>query len=179
MDSDRAARVRGGAPPAVRDAALVRLGRRPRGGVPSVRRRREGFADAQGRPVVSQLHAARAVGVALGAGALPRSARPHRRRAAGVPAGGRRPRRLRFEGGRGRVLRSAYPSAHVGYRHHKVDVPQLAELLRAQRGFCAVSGYGDEWDGLGWTRTERPTMSGAAVGRGGPLRRVEVLWTNG
>ncbi len=72
-----------------------------------------------------------------------------------------------------------YPSAHVGYRHHKVDVPQLAELLRAQKGFCAVSGYGGEWDGLGWTRTERPTMSGAAVGRGGPLRRVEVLWTNG
>lgn len=62
----------------------------------------------------------------------------------------------------------------------RLDWGRLAELLAAQKGRVAVSGYGDEWDSLGWHRSEladfhRPI----GVHAGAPHSpRREVLWTN-
>lgn len=50
----------------------------------------------------------------------------------------------------------------------------LADVLRAQEGRCVVSGYGDAYDHLGWTRHEREFRSTA----GGEQTRVEVAWCN-
>lgn len=64
-----------------------------------------------------------------------------------------------------------------GYRinHDHNDVDRLIELLQAQRGHVAVSGYADEWDRLGWRRTEKAAN---AQQHGPALKRVEVLWMN-
>ena len=67
-----------------------------------------------------------------------------------------------------------------GESARRLDWGRLADLLAAQSGRVAVSGYGDEWDALGWHRCElaarhRPigTHSGAPASA-----RREVLWTN-
>lgn len=62
----------------------------------------------------------------------------------------------------------------------QIDWGQLKELLAAQAGRVAVSGYGDEWDGLGWHRSEladRHRPIGVHAGAPASPRR-EVLWTN-
>ena len=44
-----------------------------------------------------------------------------------------------------------YPTANMGtYAIDTPDIGRCAELLAAQRGAGGVSGYGDEWDMLGW-----------------------------
>ena len=53
---------------------------------------------------------------------------------------------------------------------------RLADVLRSAQGKVAVSGYGDEWDVLGWERHEHPTIT--ANGARGVWERTEVLWTN-
>lgn len=57
---------------------------------------------------------------------------------------------------------------------------RMAELLKAQTGKCAVSGYGSEWDMLGWERFE--LTKGFSVlkteGYREPQTRTEVLWCN-
>ena len=71
-----------------------------------------------------------------------------------------------------------YPTATTTpYLHSDVDKDALTEALTRQRGFVAVSGYGDEWEHLGWRRevmlSNRTNIKGA---RGEP--RTEVLWLN-
>lgn len=65
------------------------------------------------------------------------------------------------------------------YRH-QLDLDERAELvplLQAQAGIVAVSGYGDEWDDLGWRRLEHATIT-SMVKRRDMKRRTEVLWIN-
>ena len=61
----------------------------------------------------------------------------------------------------------------------RLDVDGWVERLRSVRGRVALSGYGTEWDGLGWRRHEFVTFLSTA-GQAGERRkeRVEVLWTN-
>ena len=67
-----------------------------------------------------------------------------------------------------------YPTATYGYKYHKVDVEGLTDALEAQKGKVAVSGYGDEWDHLGWRVAEYKTTSNSA----GHAQRTERLWMN-
>ena len=65
--------------------------------------------------------------------------------------------------------------------HRHIDRAAIAELLRGQRGFCAVSGYGDDWDCLDWHRVDlaidiRPYNS--TERKQGVAPRTEVLWIN-
>ena len=54
-----------------------------------------------------------------------------------------------------------YPTAVTSpYKHQHFDRAHCAGLLAAQRGAVTVSGYGDEWDLLGWRRVERPGCAG-------------------
>ena len=65
--------------------------------------------------------------------------------------------------------------------HRHIDRAAIADLLRAQRGFVAVSGYGDDWDCLDWRRSELTveiTPYNSAEGRQEKKPRTEVLWTN-
>lgn len=60
------------------------------------------------------------------------------------------------------------------------DRALLEELLLAQEGYVAISGYDDEWDHLGWQRHELE-VSFQAVGRkarGTRPKRTEALWCN-
>ena len=71
-----------------------------------------------------------------------------------------------------------YPTVNTSpYAIDTLDIGRCAELLAAQRGAVAVSGYGDEWDVLGWRRVERPGFSRAHTG-GLATDRMEVLWLN-
>lgn len=70
-----------------------------------------------------------------------------------------------------------YPSAPGLFLYQeKVDVGMLGEVLAEQKGAVAVSGYGNEWDCLGWWRNERETYTGFGHNTREP--RTEVLWTN-
>ena len=57
------------------------------------------------------------------------------------------------------------------------DRADLVRMLQAQPGVVAVSGYGDEWDDLGWRRlvfsTKTPMVHNPDL-----KRRQEVLWLN-
>lgn len=65
------------------------------------------------------------------------------------------------------------------YQHGAVDVLALTRALTAQEGRVAISGYGSEWDHLGWERHEKPTVR-TVVKAGKPenTRATEVLWCN-
>ena len=53
-----------------------------------------------------------------------------------------------------------YPTAAAAHLYARtVDFDRLAETLLAQQGKVAVSGYGDEWDSLGWERHEHHTIT--------------------
>ena len=59
------------------------------------------------------------------------------------------------------------------------DWGALGEVLRIQRGRVAISGYGEDWDCLGWRSEE--IASGIHVYTGGEqtsLERAEKLWMN-
>ena len=71
-----------------------------------------------------------------------------------------------------------------GYRKgcREVDVDALTDILLQQKGHVAISGYGDEWDHLGWVCLRKEytfrgthTVSGSNAKVG---RRVEKLWVN-
>lgn len=74
-----------------------------------------------------------------------------------------------------------YRSANTGaYGQSSLDWDALAALFQAQQGQVAISGYGDEWDGLGWRRKERPAAV-AGIGKQSKRKadpRTEVLWLN-
>ena len=66
------------------------------------------------------------------------------------------------------------------YRIDNVDVDALTDVLLLQSGRVAISGYGDEWNHLGWTRQELKTCftyPGEHANRRGESR-TEVLWMN-
>ena len=70
-----------------------------------------------------------------------------------------------------------YPTADTTvYAVRGVDWERLANLLMAQRGAVGVSGYGDEWDRLGWRRVTRPALRSQI--NGGSDAKLEVLWLN-
>ena len=69
------------------------------------------------------------------------------------------------------------------YGDFELSWSRLGELLLAQKGNVAISGYGDEWDCLGWTRSElksahTPIGANASAPGAKASKRVEVLWTN-
>jgi len=60
------------------------------------------------------------------------------------------------------------------------DWQRMHELLDAQQGRVAVSGYGNQWDALGWNRFEFVkgfTVPGR-VGKPTGQTRTEVMWCN-
>jgi len=67
-----------------------------------------------------------------------------------------------------------------GKETKSTDWKRMAELLKAQQGRCAVSGYGDEWDALGWNRFEITKGFTVLTARGHreSQTRTEVLWCN-
>ena len=69
---------------------------------------------------------------------------------------------------------------HYGEGKDGTDWARMEELLKAQQGKCAVSGYGDEWDCLGWHRLEmkKPFSVLTAKGHRQAQTRTEVLWCN-
>lgn len=70
-----------------------------------------------------------------------------------------------------------YHSAHTKqYRAELDDIDALVEVLLQQTGKVAISGYGTEWDRLGWERHEREARV-SQMGKG-HVARTEVLWTN-
>ena len=74
-----------------------------------------------------------------------------------------------------------YAQAVSGGQDYRVDVDYelLKERLLAQAGKVAITGYGDEWDSLGWQRYELETSMPSLAGWGiGVYPRTEVLWTN-
>ena len=62
----------------------------------------------------------------------------------------------------------------------EIDWQELGVLLAAQAGMVAISGYRDEWDGIGFRRHEldhfHRRLGWASKGKREP--RTEVLWTN-
>ena len=74
-----------------------------------------------------------------------------------------------------------YPTAASEfYGNAALDVDELAEVLLRQKGRVAISGYGEEWNMLGWERHEcRGTSCGTPSNDPASATvRVEVLWTN-
>ena len=70
-----------------------------------------------------------------------------------------------------------YPTSDTSpYAVADVDRDQLADALLSVHGAAAISGYGDEWDLLGWRREERAALRNNLNGQK-PLR-TEVLWIN-
>lgn len=62
-----------------------------------------------------------------------------------------------------------------------LDVGRMAELLRAQRGRVAISGYRDEWDALGWRRETLEVASPMGAHHGSRMTRKPQqarLWLN-
>ena len=64
------------------------------------------------------------------------------------------------------------------YRRFSYDEGKLTDVLLAQQGRVAVSGYGDEWDHLGWERHEHIVKASSVGGDEARVSRTEVLWTN-
>lgn len=63
------------------------------------------------------------------------------------------------------------------YNTKKVEVDALTQALLCQSGKVGVSGYGNEWDHLGWQRHELETFRTSKPNTISE-RRIEVLWTN-
>ena len=56
------------------------------------------------------------------------------------------------------------------------DREALAAALRKQQGPVVVSGYGDDWDSLGWQVIDFPGVNVDAAGR--TTKRIERCWFN-
>ena len=72
-----------------------------------------------------------------------------------------------------------YRSANSGdnYREWQLDIDAISEVLSFHKGAVAISGYGNEWDHLGWQRREFATWSTFQDDHG-DKSRTEVLWVN-
>ena len=72
-----------------------------------------------------------------------------------------------------------YYSANMAkYQTKSVDIDKLERVLLDQEGKVAISGYGNEWDHLGWERSEFSTSIITAGANTIVEPRVEVVWTN-
>ena len=75
-----------------------------------------------------------------------------------------------------------YPSSETSpYLHSDIDQDRLIDVLKQCKGKVAISGYRDEWDGLGWQRQELKSSRNTWKGVGAGLEhsdRTEILWTN-
>ena len=73
-----------------------------------------------------------------------------------------------------------YSSVDLRYYNASPDFAALADVLKAQTGRVAVSGYGTEWDCLGWRKSSTEVICTVERPQGQSLRkdRVEVLWLN-
>ena len=70
-----------------------------------------------------------------------------------------------------------YQTANTSpYRYGDIDKDELTAALLAQKGFVAISGYGDEWEHLGWRCETKSALRRQINGRG--ERRIEKLWLN-
>lgn len=67
-------------------------------------------------------------------------------------------------------------STNRAYATDPLDIDRMSELLLAQKGMVAVSGYPGEWDHLGW-RLEQKTGIVEAVSHT-QQERTECLWLN-
>ena len=73
-----------------------------------------------------------------------------------------------------------YADTHQGQYRVGIDHGALRAALLAQKGRVLISGYGDEWDDLGWARHARDTFSPTAAygSKDGGGWRTEVAWAN-
>ena len=72
-----------------------------------------------------------------------------------------------------------YASANTTPYLYNVDVTEMERSLQRQQGRVLVSGYGDEWDSLGWRRVEHKTISWNNATKSKPsTSRIEVAWMN-
>lgn len=70
-----------------------------------------------------------------------------------------------------------YPTADQTLYEKSVDFGDLSDVLKVQKGRIAVSGYGSEWDHLGWVRRCHDTWR-HSPGCSSISDRTEVLWMN-
>ena len=70
---------------------------------------------------------------------------------------------------------TAPTSDKYNYQPQDEELEQMCDLLLAQKGAVAISGYGDEWDALGWRKKTFSTQETISAKRG---TRTEVLWIN-
>ena len=72
-----------------------------------------------------------------------------------------------------------YANTHnKSYAEVRFDRDRTLDALRQQRGRVAISGYGSEWDDLGWERHERSKPIGSFTEGNAGGEVTEVLWTN-
>ena len=73
-----------------------------------------------------------------------------------------------------------YPTADTTpYRERKFDIERMTGILRQAKARVAISGYGDEWDALGWSKSENNIRTALIHHRDvRKTERIEVLWTN-
>ena len=65
------------------------------------------------------------------------------------------------------------------YGENKLNVQGMAEMLKDSTAFVALSGYGDEWDMLGWHKHTLNIKTHILGNRGGSNQdRTEHLWTS-
>ena len=70
-----------------------------------------------------------------------------------------------------------YSASTSPYLHSEIDVDRLTAALHAQKGYCAISGYGSEWEHLGWHRSERRSYR-THINAAESVDRIDVVWTN-
>ena len=70
-----------------------------------------------------------------------------------------------------------YRDADTTDYRHGVERSALSDVLATLRGRAAVSGYNDEWDHLGWRRSEKDAIR-RQIGTTKSSPRIEVLWMN-
>ena len=65
------------------------------------------------------------------------------------------------------------------YGEREADWGRMGEILKTSKAQVAVSGYGDEWDSLGWLKREKEVNLAHIHGREvRKVQRVECLWMN-
>ena len=70
-----------------------------------------------------------------------------------------------------------YTTANItAYAISRFDKGAMVDVLRAQKGSVAISGYNDEWDELGWRCEEKSTQRIDILGKSS--KRTEKLWMN-
>lgn len=76
-----------------------------------------------------------------------------------------------------------YPTADTSpYRKREFDIARMSEILmdNSNKARVAISGYGSEWDNLGWVKSENNISTSQIQGLANVKKatRTEVLWTN-